>query len=87
MKTGAEGRQWVEYDSPKPPPVLDRYAYWAEEPPERSMRCSWWVRQIERGWLPNNRINTMGYDEKSEWFGVWIWEYINVLYPMIEERR
>ncbi|WP_280439014.1 hypothetical protein [Nocardia cyriacigeorgica] len=86
-RTGTMGRQWVELDRPKPPRVADRYEYWTTQPPDLSPACRYWVRQIERGWLPNRRISGHCYDCSAGWYGVWIWEYTNVLAPMIEERR
>ena len=66
-----------------PPRVGDRYAFWSHPPPERSARCAWWVRRIEGGWRRNRRISGMGYDEASEHFGVYVWEYTNVLAPLL----
>jgi hypothetical protein len=76
----------VTYERPaKPPKVDDHYRYWGKAPPERSPRCQYWVDQIKRGWKRNRRIGMMGYDEGSEWFGVYIWEYQNVLMPLMAE--
>ena len=82
-KTGGMNTAWVEYDSPKPPPVRDRYTYWGDAPDELSARCQWWVRQIERGWRPNRHIRREGYDTSAEWYGVYIWEYLNVILPLL----
>ncbi|GGM26944.1 hypothetical protein GCM10011608_09690 [Micromonospora sonchi] len=84
-KTGSGGGPWVELETPKPPRVPDHYTYWAEPPPELSARCVYWLRQIERGWLPNKSIGGKGYDCTAQWFGVYLWEYLNVLYPRISE--
>lgn len=86
-KTGSEGRPWIELDRPKPPKVDDVETYWPKPPPEPSEACMYWVRQIRRGWLPNRRISGEGYYTSAEWYGVWIWEYINVLFPLIESER
>lgn len=86
-RTGAEGRPWVELERPKPPPVADRYRYWDSPPPDLSPRCVYWTSQIEQGWLPNRRISRYGYDSSAGWYGVYIWEYLSVLSPMIAERR
>jgi hypothetical protein len=85
QNTGSRGREWVEFDCPRPPAVDDRYQYWGEPPPERSPRCEWWVRQIEQGWRPNRRYLREGYDSASELYGVYIWEYLNVIRPMVAE--
>ncbi|MBB3041188.1 hypothetical protein [Nocardioides soli] len=82
-KTGGGGGKWVAYDSPKPPAVADHYAFWGDAPPTRSERCAWWVRQIERGWRPNRRIAGECYDCSAEWYGVYIWEYLNVIAPAL----
>lgn len=86
-RMGSGGRPWVVLEKPKPPRVQDRYRYWSERPPALSARCQYWVRQIERGWMPNRRISREGYDNSSDWYGVFIWEYLNVLAPMVRERR
>lgn len=86
-RTGSEGGPWVQVDQPKPPRVADRYLYWLDPPPVLSPRCLYWSRQIERGWLPNRRIGSYGYDVSAGWFGVYIWEYLNILYPLIEAKR
>ena len=86
MKTGSLGRPWVYLERPKPPPVEDRYRFWIKPPAKLSPRCVYWRRQIERGWLPNSRILGEGYDGCAQWFGVYIWEWLNVLWPLISER-
>ncbi|MBY4212880.1 hypothetical protein HQO42_14920 [Rhodococcus fascians] len=87
MKTGSGGRPWIELESPKPPPVQDEQSYWMDAPPEPSERCRYWVRQIEAGWMPNRSVSGNGYHGSAVWYGVWIWEYLNVLYPLIESKR
>ena len=84
-KTGGMGTAWVALP-PKPPRVADHYAYWNESPPERSERCAYWVEQLERGWMPSKYIRREGYDASAAWFGVYIWEYLNVISPMITDR-
>lgn len=68
---------------PAPPRVFDHYAFWRDRPPEQSARCTWWLARIAAGWRPNARVSAMGYDDKAEFFGVWMWEYLNVLYPVL----
>jgi hypothetical protein len=65
---------------------VDRYDYWLEPPPEPSPKLAEWVSKIDRGWRPNRRIRTMGYDESAEFYGVYIWEYLNVISPLIAEQ-
>lgn len=83
-KTGGGGSAWVHLEQPKPPRVTDRYEYWGEAPPEISERCKYWVRQIERGFRPNRRLAGECYDCQAEWYGVWIWELYNVIWPALE---
>ncbi len=71
---------------PAGPPRVDRYLYWEKEPPQPSERCRWWVERIKGGWKPNRRIGTMGYNASAEWFGVYIWEYLHVLWPLLERK-
>lgn len=87
MKTGSENQPWVALDSPKPPKVASSESYWMGPPPQRSARCAYWVLQIERGWLPNRRISCEGYHSSADWYGVYIWEYLNVLAPLITQKR
>lgn len=87
MKTGGWGSPWVTLERPKPPRVTDRYAYWGEPPPVRSERCWYWMRQIDRGWRPNRAIDSHCYDCSAEWYGIWIWEYLNVLAPRLSALR
>jgi hypothetical protein len=69
---------------PTPPRVTDVTEYWTSPPPEPSARLPYWQARIEAGWTPNKRINKMGYHEAAEFFGVYIWEYLNVLRPLFE---
>lgn len=87
MKTGSENQPWVVLDSPKPPRVALSESYWMSPPPQRSARCAYWVHQIERGWLPNRSICRNGYHSSADWYGVYIWEYLNVLAPLITQKR
>lgn len=57
--------------------------YWSDPPPFPSPRLVRWIVKIENGWRPNARIRGMGYHEASEFFGVYIWEYFNVLLPLL----
>lgn len=81
------GGTWVDLETPKPKPVEDHYAYWTDPPPEMSERCAYWLRQIDRGWLPNRFWRREGYDTSAgDLYGVYIWEWLNVLQPTISER-
>jgi hypothetical protein len=37
-------------------------------------------------WQPNRWIRREGYHAAAERLGVWIWEYLHVIRPLIEER-
>ncbi len=71
----------------RPRAVEDVEQFWIEPPLFRSSRCEWWVKKIEAGWRPNRRISMMGYYESARFFGVFIWEYLHVIAPMLEARR
>ena len=62
------------------PPRVDRYAFWGKPPPQSSPRLAYWIARIEAGWRPNRRISRMGYDEAAAFYGVYLWEYFNVLW-------
>lgn len=83
-KTGGGGGPWVPLERPKPARVADHYAYWLEKPPAESERWAYWLRQIERGWRPSRSIWQLGYDSSTQWYGVWIWEYLNRIYPALD---
>lgn len=70
-----------------PPRVEDVELYWTEQPPAMSPRCTWWVSRIKGGWIGNKRTRVMGYYESAAYFGVYIWEWANVLSPLLNERR
>ena len=67
-----------------PSRVRDASAHWGEAPPERSPRCAYWVRRIEAGWRPNARIRNEGYEGATHFYGVWLWEYLHVIAPLLE---
>ena len=60
--------------------------YWAAAPPIPSPKLAAWVQRIARGWRPNRRVRAMGYHEAAEFFDVYIWEYLNVIRPALEEQ-
>jgi hypothetical protein len=82
-KTGGEGSPWITLEQPKPAAVADVYAYWGELPPEPSPRCRYWLRQIERGWRPNRHLRSMGRHESAHWYGVYLAEWSEVIYPAL----
>jgi hypothetical protein len=86
-KTGSGGGPWVELEAPRPPKVEDHYKYWGDPPPETSERCKWWLRQIERGWKPNRRVRAECYDCSAEWYGIYIWEFTELICPALQNGR
>lgn len=64
---------------------IDVTTYWQNPPPEPSPRLAEWQAKIRGGWRPNRRINAMGYHEAAEFYGVYIWEYLNVISPLLRE--
>ncbi len=74
---------------PIPPKLVGREIerYWTTEPPDLSARCRYWIRRIEKGWRGNRRFIRMGYDEAAEYLGVYIWEWLNVLSPLLDLKR
>lgn len=61
--------------------------YWTDPPPEPSAGLKKWTAKIANGWTPNQRIRSMGYYTAAEFFGVYIWEYFNILSPLLQEKR
>ena len=57
--------------------------FWITSPPKLSDRCTWWVARIEAGWRPNRRISGAGYSGSAAYYGVYIWEYLNVISPRL----
>lgn len=73
--------------APAPPRVEDVTKFWREEPNPHSKRCDWWLNRIASGWQRNRRVGMMGYHEAAHYFGVYIWEYLHVLYPALREQE
>lgn len=81
-KTGGWGGPWIDLE-PKPARVNHVEGCWRDRPGMLSQRCVYWVRQILRGWRPSRRISGEGYYAAAEWYGVWLWEYLHVLFPLL----
>lgn len=69
--------------TPLPARVGDRADFWANAHRTRSERCIAWEARIRAGWRPNRRLSQMGWEEKAKWYGVYNWEYIEVLAPLL----
>lgn len=81
-----QGISFVLSDVP-PPRVSSVELFWSDPPPAPSPRCLWWCLRIHRGWRPNKRLRGKGYYELAEFYGVWIYDYIHVIYPLIKSMR
>lgn len=67
----------------KPPPVDDVMRHWLEPPPEPSARCLYWQARYRDGsWAPNKYLMRQGYHGSAEWLGVYIWEWLHVMWPL-----
>lgn len=62
---------------------IDTYRYWTEPPPEPSRPLGKWLERIRGGWRPNKRISRMGWGEATEFYGVYVWEYFNLIRPAL----
>lgn len=80
---GGDGAPRVKLPS-KPSKVANHYDYWAEAPEDLSPRCAYWVLQIGNGFRPNRRWQMEGYDTSAQLYGVYIWEYLHVIYPLLD---
>jgi hypothetical protein len=69
---------------PAPVHVRDVVHYWTKQPPEPTARLAWWLAHIDKGWRPNGRIQALGYHEAAVYYGVYLWEWLNVLAPRLE---
>lgn len=68
---------------PNPPRVDNVERYWNHPPPDQSPRCAFWLRRIAAGWRPNKRWRELGYYDSAQRFGVYIWEWSNVIGPCL----
>lgn len=62
------------------PPRIRDPQYARTEP---SARCAWWASRICAGWRPGKHVRVLGYYGSAVWFGVHIWEYLEVLFPLL----
>ena len=69
--------------APAPPRVTDVTACWTHRPSAPSPRLLYWLARIDAGWRPNKRVRREGYHGAAERFGVYIWEYLNVIAPTL----
>lgn len=46
-------------------------------------RCRYHIARIQAGWRPGRRVAALGYYESAEWYGVKIWEYLDLIAPLL----
>lgn len=61
--------------------------YWLYSPPELSDNCKIWIDKINKGFIPNRRISRLGYYCSAEFYNVYIWEYLNIISPLLNSKR
>ena len=67
-----------------PPRVKHAETWWVTPPPAPSPRLAAWVRAIDAGWRPNKRVKRMKCSRTAaDFFGVYTWEYLAVLAPLL----
>jgi hypothetical protein len=71
---------------PKPPAVDDVDRYITTPPLVLSERCRYWVRQLQRGFVPNRRWRMECGDSAAALWGVYWWEWTHVLEPAVADR-
>lgn len=69
---------------PSPEAVKSVWEYIEAAPDTASPRALWWVERINNGWRPNRRVKSFGYEEASKFYGVYIWEYVNIIRTALE---
>lgn len=70
----------------KPPAVDDSYRYWSSPPPEPSPRVAYWLRRMDEGsWHLTAQLGGNGRDFMAEWLGVYMWEWLEVIWPAAAE--
>lgn len=53
--------------------------YWNAPPPNQTERLNAVLLRIKRGWRPNKHVRKMGYYTAAVYYGVPLWEYLNIL--------
>lgn len=67
------------------PPRVERMDdYWSSAPPEPSRKLIYWINRFaSTAWRPNKRIRTRDYWDAAHFFGVYLWEYSKVIFPVL----
>ncbi len=75
---------WDRVKMPPVPKDFDIYKYTNVPPPVNSPRLLPWIKRIQMGWSFPKHVKYEGYSTKTQYFGVYVWEYQNVLSPMFD---
>ena len=67
----------------------DRYAtkHWTAAPTELTSRCVAVIARFKCGWKLPKHARGLGYDGSAEFLGIYINEWIDVVYPMLRSMR
>lgn len=70
----------------KPAAVNAIEVYWSTPPPALSPRVQYWLKRLaDDQWRPNKYLRAQGYYGAAAWLGVYIWEWTNLLRPLLAE--
>lgn len=87
-----DDEDWVGLQVEGMPPPVDRYEYWGEAPPEFSERCIWWLHYLADNDLSLTELCDLtpfaaGYDDSAEAMGVYMWEWLHILYHVVANKK
>lgn len=69
----------------RPPRVRDAEEFRDRPPPEASSRLLHWFREFQAGrWVENRRFRREGTVTKALILGIYVWEYLEIVSPMID---
>lgn len=67
------------------PHAVDPWTFWDGPPPSPSPRLAYWLRRLdEDSWHPNKYFCRESYDTRARWLGVYLWEYLHVISPVLD---
>ncbi len=62
----------------------DIYKYMSEPPPKPSPRLEAWKWRFSIGWRLPKSVRCRGYSDVTGYLGIYVWEYRNVILPLLE---
>lgn len=68
-------------------PKIDATKYWTDKPPEPSSGLIKLLAKIDNGWKPSGRLMRLGYHVASEFYNIYIWEYVNIACPTLLSKK